>query len=233
MSQPWLLNGTREVCLTLPTVFIQSAPSLPALLHRLQLSDCGDSRWFPPSALRAAGIRRHLWVSGLLITCSAASPPTSPSPYPPVFLLSDQWDLTCNAVTGCLSGHFKVSAAVVARPVLSLWEAGKSLQCFSMCAALARSCVLLISCSYFEYWPSLLYVHLFMQICFRECKWGSRQHQPSYVQCPHRGICHGSTNQYDDKSVLTNISYLKVTHGLCDLQYTTSEVVLDLNDTAL
>lgn len=53
-------------------------------------------------------------MSGLLITCSAASPPTSPSPYPPVFLLSDQWDLTCNAVTGCLSGHFKVSAAVVA-----------------------------------------------------------------------------------------------------------------------
>lgn len=99
-------------------------------------------------------------MSGLLITCSAASPPTSPSPYPPMFLLSDQWDLTCNAVTGCLSGHFKVSAAVVARPVLSLWEAEKSLQCFSMCAALARSCVLLISCSYFEYWPSLLYVHI-------------------------------------------------------------------------
>lgn len=46
------------------------------------------------------------------------------------------------------------------RPVLSLWEAEKSLQCFSMCAALARSCVLLISCSYFEYWPSLLYVHI-------------------------------------------------------------------------
>lgn len=199
MSQPWLLNGTREVCLTLPTVFIQSAPSLPALLHRLQLSDCGDSRWFPPTTLRAAGIRRHLWVSGLLITCSAASSPTSPSPYPPMFLLSDRWDLTCNAVTGCLSGHFKVSAAIFVggRKVTSM---------FSHVCCFGRSCVFLINCSYFEYCPSLLYVHLFVLICFRECKWGSRQHQPSYVQCPHRGICHRSTNQYDNKSILTDIS---------------------------
>lgn len=55
----------------------------------------------------------------------------------------------------------------------------------------------------------------------------------SHHMCSAHTICHGSTNQYDDKSVLTNISYLKVTHGLCDLQYTTSEVVLDLSDTAL
>lgn len=88
------LNGRGQSYLA-HFIFIQSAPSLPTLLHRLQPSDCGDSMRFPPTARRAVGIRRHLRVSGLLIACSAATSLTSPLPYPPMFLLSDQWDLTC------------------------------------------------------------------------------------------------------------------------------------------
>lgn len=48
-----------------PALFSCSQPLHYLLTGWLQLSDCGDSRWFPLTTPRAAlGIRRRLWVFG-------------------------------------------------------------------------------------------------------------------------------------------------------------------------
>lgn len=97
--QPRLQNLASERSDLPPSLYLCSISlSLPVLLHRLQLSDCGDSRWFSSTALRAAGIRRHLWVSGPLITCSAASLLTSPPPYPHMFCCQSSgiWLVSCS-----------------------------------------------------------------------------------------------------------------------------------------
>lgn len=87
-----------EVRLTHSPYFHSISPSLPVLLHRLQLPDCSDSRWFSSAALRAAGIRRHLWVSGPLIACAVASLPTSTLLYPRMLCCQSSgiWLISCS-----------------------------------------------------------------------------------------------------------------------------------------
>lgn len=61
--------------------------------------------FFPLTALRAAGIRRHLWVWGCWLLALR--------PYPPVFWCQSIWDLTRKLWLARLSGLLKESAAVV------------------------------------------------------------------------------------------------------------------------
>lgn len=201
-----------------PIIFIQSPPphSLPVLLHRLLLSDCDDWRWFSFTALEAAGIRRRLWVSGLLITCAAASLLL----YPAMFWLSEQWDLTCNLWLVVCLDIWKWQLYLSMR---------QKLQCFS---ARLLWLHLHVNSYYFEYWTSSPCVYFF--IWFRECKstWAAvcevqTQTNLSPKNIPEKLLL--SKVHFITLAFMT-IRYLKVTSGLCDHTNPTTEVVLDLKD---